>query len=293
MSDNEGHQARIPNLAKKLGGKENYATWRFDAEVALDYYRALKIVTGTATPASHPGDAPSPPASDATSAVKEAAAEEAKEYKASLKAYKKASEREDDKSSWATFFLLSNIKDLVKKLIPRSRDPAIIWKALEEQFDLQTVSTLFDTFGNLISLQYSPDTPLKEHLTTFTDLWETVVERCSKAKETDTDNFAWHLKNMTSSQMSKKNFLLQTLKDESLANVVENLISKEAITYAEIHDKFMAIATAREKAATSAESFSARSGDKKPFSKAPKDVSKECSFCKKNGDVYQGHLTRD
>lgn len=95
---------------------------------------------------------------------------------------------------------------------------------------------------------------------TFSDLWESVVERCSKANESDADNFAWHRKNMTSLPMFKKNFLLRSLKNESLTNVVENLISKEAITYAEIHDKLMANADAREKVDTRAESFNARSG---------------------------------
>lgn len=110
-------------------------------------------------------------------------------------------------------------------------DSNVIWKSLEEQYDLQIVSTLFHTVGNVISLQYSPENPLMNHLTTFTDLWNTVVEQCSKAKEIDIDNFAWHLKIMTSTLMSKRNLLTQTFKHKSLSNVVENIITKEAITY--------------------------------------------------------------
>lgn len=90
--------------------------------------------------------------------------------------------------------------------------------------------------------------------------------------------------------MSKNYFLLQTLKHESVTNIVENLISIERITYTEIHDTIMAIATRRVTKCPSTESFNVRFGTKPPVQGKPPamDLSKECSFCKKDGDTYQG-----
>lgn len=93
-------------------------------------------------------------------------------------------------------------------------------------------------FRKLTILHSSPETSLKDHLTTFNNIWHTMIKRCANARESDTDDFAWHLKNMTKSNMSKKNFLLQTVKHECLATVVENILSSDSVTFAEIHKNY-------------------------------------------------------
>ncbi|KAL0630816.1 hypothetical protein Q9L58_010329 [Maublancomyces gigas] len=160
MSDNESNPNHIPTSAKQLTGKDIYRKWRFEAEFTLQYYRTLDIVNGTATAPTHSGSLPS----DGNDPG----------YQSSLKAYKQANRKQEDITNWAVSFILNNIDEDVKDVIPQDGNPAMLWKGLEEQFDLQTVSTLFITFATLTSLQYSPQRPLNDHLVTYANIWQTV-----------------------------------------------------------------------------------------------------------------------
>ncbi|KAL0630522.1 hypothetical protein Q9L58_010632 [Maublancomyces gigas] len=99
---------------------------------------------------------------------------------------------------------------------------------------------------------------------------------------------------MTCLAMSKKNFFLQTLGHECLATIVENVLSKDSTTYAEIHVKLMAIAQSREISVHGPESFNVRIGQTPQAGGKPpaRDPSKECSFCKTNEDYFKGHTMR-
>lgn len=160
MSDNESSPSRVSSLPIKLSDKVKYRRWRFEVEVPLKYYRALDIVKGTATEPMHPGSRPSTDVTD---------------FNTSLKWYKKAHRKWENRNDLPIFFLLHNISEEVKDVIPQHSNPAILWKALEVQFDLQTMATLCITFANLTSLQYSPETSLKDNLTIFVIIWRMVV----------------------------------------------------------------------------------------------------------------------
>lgn len=43
-----------------------------------------------------------------------------------------------------------------------------MWKMLNDNFDLKTTITLHELVGTLMTLRYTPETPLKEHLNDFT-----------------------------------------------------------------------------------------------------------------------------
>lgn len=124
-----------------------------------------------------------------------------------------------------------------------SNNPAL---AKQRTKNKTTFIKVFDTFRTLINLKYTPDIGLKQHLTTFNNLWNTIVELCSGANESDSDKFVWCMKLMTSSLMSKKDLLIHTLKHESLSWIVEIFICEDTITFDEVHEKLMAIAQARE-----------------------------------------------
>lgn len=148
ISDNEWSPSRVPSLAIKLCGEEKYHKWRFEAELAPKYYRALSIVKRITTEPAH---LDSPLSNDQST------------YNTCLKAYNKVDSKWEDKTDWATIFLFNNISEEVKNVLPQAGNLAIRWKALEALFELQTVTTVFITFPNLISLHYSPETLLKKH----------------------------------------------------------------------------------------------------------------------------------
>lgn len=100
---------------------------------------------------------------------------------------------------------------------------------------------------------------------------------------------------MTSSTMSKKTSLFQTLRHESLANVVKNLISKVSIAFAEIHNKGITIAQNREISVPEHVTFNNRNGQKTPASRKPltKDPSTESSFSKTDGNYFKRQLIKE
>lgn len=83
-----------------------------------------------------------------------------------------------------------------------------------------------------------------------------------------------------------------TFLHESMEPVIDYLQTYQNLICQDVHNKLPDITTRREANATT-EAFNARSSDEKSSQEALKDASKEWSFWKKNGDVYQGHLTCD
>lgn len=256
----------IPLLNTKLSGKDTYLTWRYDAKIALRCYGAMGVVDGSEhlpTPLeSHLASLQIKPASSTA---------EINAHRAVFETYQTITH----KAKWARLFLLSNIEPEVLKRTPKGRDPAVLWKALEDMFNYKTIGTLHHALGNLFALQYDPSCSLRKHLASFSSLWSIV------GLAADTDGSPSALQGMSRSMECKAVFLLLSLKHDSMADVVENLRAKNGLTYEYAFEKLMAICISRELSAS------------KAVGQTTGSVSGGCSYCKKHGERYQGHVWQD
>ncbi|KAL0631194.1 hypothetical protein Q9L58_009946 [Maublancomyces gigas] len=80
------------------------------------------------------------------------------------------------KNKWATAFLIHNIGCEVLREMQKSRIASEMWKALEDHFDRKTISTLQEMVGNLMTLRYTPEMSLKDHLTSFANQWSVLLK---------------------------------------------------------------------------------------------------------------------
>jgi len=158
------------------------------------------------------------------------------------------------------------------------------WQALKDLYDRKTVNTTINLLKNISERKLPDGASLQDHLTGFHNNWIRLKDRSQQGR----GELSRTLQALTASNEVKAAFLLISL-PSSMDNIVDNLQTKERVTYEDVRAKLLDI-SANKSVATAGNSKTAyrvqRSGEaSRP--KSPEE--KDCTWCRKRKMRSQGH----
>lgn len=146
----------------------------------------------------------------------------------------------DKKSNSAHAAILAGVStDLqrtVASFVGRKESARLAWKALKEKYDHETTISTLELFNSLVELKMEEGDSITDHISNFEATYSHVFSRCSESSKEE----ARHLKNFLASDSVKTMAFLRTL-PESFENVVDNLMSKDHLTFADVNKRLFDI----------------------------------------------------
>jgi len=129
---------------------------------------------------------------------------------------------------------------------------------------------------------------LSNHINKYDTLWNLLHLRCSTASSTDRYTVPFVFQTVFESREAKAAILLRSL-PESMNNIVDNLQTKEDLTYDHVYNKLMdlkiptAVNSADNKAYKSADvKGKGKEPRREPLLKGPTTIPNACSYFKKH-----------
>ena len=159
---------------------------------------------------------------------------------------------------------------------------------LKEKFDHETTTSTLDLFNSFLDLKMDEGDSITDHLSRFETSFSHIFSRCSESSRQE----AIALKNFLSVEEVKVMCLFRSL-PPSLDNVVDNLSTKDHLTYSIVNKRLLDLQHSRyaiDNSSSKAYAIGKPKGNFKgnSFSKYSDKVL-ECTWCKKYGDDYVGH----
>ena len=265
----------IPQI-DKLRGTANFHTWKSMSITFLDIMRVWDIVCGKTKKPTDPGS--------------------------SQTTWMQSSQR-------AKGFLLLNVDKGSMPLISSATDATTAWNRLEDKFDRKTTTTLHSLMKTILTLRCSNKREIASHIEQFDELWDRLLQRTSEAssattapdssssssasttRSSSTETLETLLLPLASSPIAKGAFFITSL-PTSLDNVIDNLTTKDTVTYTDICNKLLDLYPSTLQSTADNSAFLSTSGRKdvrKGRGDQPKD-GKHCGYCKSKGFKGIGHL---
>ncbi|KAH8154419.1 uncharacterized protein LAJ45_00946 [Morchella importuna] len=175
---------KIPALPCKLDGQGHYTVWRDLATRMLKVHDLWNLVNGSSKRPVLTTTTTTVPTTTQQASGSAAEAEEDEE---------ETSDNAEEISDWdkkdnlAVVFLQSNIEFEVILTLTPADTAHHLWTQLEDRFDRKTVTSLHSLLANVVTLQYTPDKGIKEHLTQFNTLWSSLLTRTSNSTDKTKD----------------------------------------------------------------------------------------------------------
>ena len=176
------------------------------------------------------------------------------------------------------------------------------WKALEDACDRNNITNTFHTLFTLLDYQKDDSIAMPQHIQLFENHWNRLLEKVSFATSSS-EPYARGLKIAFMDSKLKAHMLLHSL-PPSMANVVDNLQTKDSLTYNDVRSRLLDLASSSS-AGMIGDAFLVKKSNKKKDrnsnnsnnhnqdkgndlkpSIAPAD---ECSYCWKRNLPSKGH----
>ncbi|KAI0993108.1 hypothetical protein K3495_g15076, partial [Podosphaera aphanis] len=174
----------------------------------------------------------------------------------------------------------SELQRIVASFVSQEESARLAWKALKNKFDHETTISTLELFNSLVELKMAEGDSISDHISNFETTYSHIFNRCSESSREE----AKHLKLFLDSDSVKTMSLLRTL-PPSFENVVDNLMSKDRITFADVNKRLLDIQSSRSLTYGDSKAYSVKD---KPFHNEKKKE-KECTWCKARNKKYQGH----
>ena len=242
----------IPNISSMkydrlpiLTGSENYRRWAGSWEIAFDAMGLLDYLNGNI---SEPLDKIS------------------KEWKTWNTANKQLRGA-----------LLNAVDESLQTVVIDSPTAKEAWEQFKARYDRETASSTISLLKGITNISFQDGEKTQDFITRFNDAWNRLRARSLTAKT----SLAKVFQDLTSSEDAKGAFLLNSL-PPNFENVIDNLITKELISYHDVSAKLLDMSENRQN----------KTADDKAYN-ATRPDEKECSFCKARKYRYKGHLFTD
>jgi len=248
----------------KLSRSENYSTWRGISEYVLHLFNCWELVLG----------------------MEEIPREETDD-EGDVTNFEKIDEYRDH-YQYASAYFLETIEPQWLILLATHKTPPAIWQAFKDKFARENTSSFFDQFNSVFDTKYDTLYLLSDHINKYDTLWNRLHLRCSTATSSDRYTLPFAFQSVFESPKAKAAILLRSL-PESMNNIVDNLQTKEDLTYDHVYNKLMDLKVPT--AVNSADNKAYKSADvrgkgmetrREPSSKGPSATTKECTYCKKH-----------
>ena len=237
----------------KLTDQNNYHTWKGTSKIILTYIGCWDLVSGvTQRPSSEPLT------SDTVYTINN-----------SLSKWDRISNK-------ALSFLVMNIDQSLIPLISSCNNAAQAWTILADKFDRKNAVSLHSLIKAITTLTYDEKSSLSDHLSNFDNLWTRLKERTSSATSEERLDFV--LKGLADSDEAKGTFLLLSL-PKTYDNIVDNLQTKENLTYNDVYQRLINLASA-----------SNQDQDNSAYQVKTNRILKEYFWYHKQGFNYKNHL---
>ena len=198
----------------QLEGQSNYTRWAGAIKLALKAYKLWSIIDGTK---------PRP-------ITKTEKGKESEESKSTAEDQVSWQEQDDQAKAVIMFSVMAD--DLMTVTDTASAHAA--WQALQDLYDRETVNTTINLLKNVTERKLSDGASLQDHLTRFHNGWIRLKDRSQQGK----GELCKTLQVLTASNEAKAAFLLISL-PSSMDNIVDNLQTKEKVTYEDIRVKLL------------------------------------------------------
>lgn len=258
---------------EKLHGDSNFHSWKMMVFAYMDVYNLYKIVIGEEKdPALTSSD---PETSN-------------KNYSILHKEYLEKCEDWRHRQSLARAFILFNVDSNIAPLITCYSDALNMWKTLNDLYDKRNEYSLHALVKSVVGIKCNLKSDVADHIAKYNELWSRLVERTAKTSKEDSDSLEAVLRPLANSPRAKGSLFLTTLPEE-LDNIVDNLKTKQNLTYDDVCSRLLELSLNSttnndiNKAYVSKQKKDYKVNDFKP------KVKKECSFCKSKKKWYKGH----
>ena len=241
----------------KLTGSENYRTWRDISEFVLGLFNCWKIVTGEETIPDNITD-------ENDVITNEDSIDEFR-----------------DRYQWASAYFLERIDSKWLILLATHKTPPAIWTAFQDKFDRENTTSFFDQLNAVLDSKYDTSEVIADHINKYDTLWNRMQHRCSSAAETDRYALPFVFKSVFESPEAKAAILLRSL-PESMCNIVDNLQTKEDLTYNHVYNKLLDLKTSVNFDDDKAYKTAEVKGKGKEQPRRTSAATKDCSYCKKH-----------
>jgi len=243
----------------KLTGSGDYASWRDAAELILTNFGAWDIMQGRVLePIRDPDDLT--------------------DYDMYI-----------NKRQLCITYLIQTVDPRWISILATHKEPPRIWKALEDKFARENATAFYTQFQPVYDLKLTNPEKMKDHLLEFDTNWNRLQHRCSSARQSDTNTLPYLFHPVLASEQAKAVFLLLSL-PQSMENIVDNLQTKQGLTYDDAYQRLIDIADRRESGEAS-DDKAYKASEKKKRQPKSSNTEKECTYCKKHYPQgrYTGH----
>jgi len=195
----------------------------------------------------------------------------------------------------ALAFLYLNVDVTLHKLLATCQTARQAWIALENRFDRQNITSYHALLKAITTLEYEPGSSIADHISTFDTLWQRLASRTNHntIEESSSTSTTAVFSKLTASAEAKGNFFLLTL-PKTFDNIIDNLQTKEGLTYDDICNKLLDIDLRKVTEDPNNSAFYASQVKPKTSNdKTDSKVKKECSWCKSKGEYFKGHLWQE
>ena len=173
------------------------------------------------------------------------------------------------------------------------------WKAVEDKRDLQNSSTLPHTVQSFFSTKMQDTDVLTDHISSYEQKHTYSTERFRSAH--DQSPYRHHLECLKSDEPKARHLLIAL--PSSMDNIVDNLQSKDCLTYVDVRSPLLELSGSTN-LSTNAKALNARSHKVNKSTNEKKNSEKpnptrpgkteppngnQCSYCKKHNHPYEGH----
>ena len=217
-----------------LTGRDDYRTWAGSWEIAFDSMGLLEILI-----------------EDAPSGFSKNSAE-CKTWNLGNKQVRGA--------------LLGAVDESLRTIIIDHQTAKEAWEHLKSRFDRETSSSTISLLKAITSLSLKEGDDIPEFLTIFNDAWNRLRNRSSSKS-----SLAKAFRDLTFSGDVKGAFLMSSL-PESMDNVIDNLVTKEMVSYEDASAKLLDISASKNSTNFSEKAYFA---DRAPFKGKGKQKRKE------------------
>jgi hypothetical protein len=135
-----------------------------------------------------------------------------------------------DRYQCTSAFYLETIDPTWLTILTTYRTPSAVWIALQDKFACENTTSFYNNLSGLLYLRMESKSKATAHLTQVDSNWNRLQHRCATAKESDTFKLPHAFKSVLESLEAKAALLLYTL-PPSMENIVDNLQTKEGLTY--------------------------------------------------------------
>ncbi|KAH8150322.1 uncharacterized protein LAJ45_05533 [Morchella importuna] len=171
--------------------------------------------------------------------------------------------------------LIGAVAEDIQPTVVSAENAYHAWKALKDLYDRVSPNTTITLLSRVLDTKMQDNGNLTEHLETFNTNWNTLKTRSQSGDH----KLAQALLPLTKSNEAMAAFLLASL-PKSMSNVVDNIQTKQDVTYEDVRQRLQNL-----------QEETPLTGNNRVLHtrSTPTPNGKECTWCKKRNNPYQGH----